>query len=190
MQGNVFGDMEFRDRRPQRRLSLPERVGARGREKTTLPPVMVWIYGGGYAAGATTKARQDGEMLAKKGVVVVSMNYRLGVFGFLAHPGLAKESGHVGRAITVCWIKRRRLSGFRTTSNRLAAIQRTSPSLANRRDRFRSSGSMASPKAKGLFQKAIGESGAFFGSSLAVVPVSEAQLKGAQFAASRGSVLD
>ena len=55
---------------------------------------MVWIYGGGFQAGSASEPRQDGENLAKKGVIVVSMNYRLGVFGFMAHPDLTKESGH------------------------------------------------------------------------------------------------
>ena len=55
---------------------------------------MVWIYGGGFQAGSASEPRQDGEKLAGKGVVVVSFNYRLGVFGFLAHPELTKESGH------------------------------------------------------------------------------------------------
>ena len=56
-------------------------------------PVMVWIYGGGFVAGTTSEARQDGTHLAQQGVIVVSMNYRLGVFGFFVHPELAKESG-------------------------------------------------------------------------------------------------
>jgi para-nitrobenzyl esterase len=54
---------------------------------------MVWIYGGGFHAGGTSEPRQDGGHLATKGVVVVSMNYRLGVFGFFSHPGLTAESG-------------------------------------------------------------------------------------------------
>jgi len=57
-------------------------------------PVMVWIYGGGFAAGATSEARQDGGNLSKKGVIVVSFGYRLGVFGFFAHPELTRESEH------------------------------------------------------------------------------------------------
>ena len=56
-------------------------------------PVMVWIYGGGFAAGATSEPRQDAGNLSKKGVLVVTMNYRLGVFGFFSHPALARESG-------------------------------------------------------------------------------------------------
>ena len=57
-------------------------------------PVMVWIHGGGNTAGSGMEALFNGEVLARHGVVVVNVNYRLGVFGFFAHPGLAKESAH------------------------------------------------------------------------------------------------
>ena len=55
-------------------------------------PVLVWIHGGGFVAGAPAEKLYHGEWLAKKGVVVVSIAYRLGVFGFLAHPELSAES--------------------------------------------------------------------------------------------------
>ena len=56
-------------------------------------PVMVWIYGGAFTSGMTSIPAYDGTALAEKGVVLVSVSYRLGVFGFLAHPDLSKESG-------------------------------------------------------------------------------------------------
>ena len=55
-------------------------------------PVLVWIHGGGFVAGAPAEKLYHGEWLAKKGVVVVSIAYRLGLFGFLAHPELSAES--------------------------------------------------------------------------------------------------
>jgi para-nitrobenzyl esterase len=55
-------------------------------------PVFFWIHGGGYGAGSGSEPRHDGEALARKGVVVVTINYRLGVFGFMAHPELTAES--------------------------------------------------------------------------------------------------
>src|SRR5205823_13682996 len=55
--------------------------------------VMVWFYGGGFQAGSSSEPRYDGENFAKKGILVVSVNYRLGVFGFFSHPLLTKESG-------------------------------------------------------------------------------------------------
>jgi para-nitrobenzyl esterase len=93
VQTNVFEDMIFRDPGPSEdclylNLWIPE-----VHSETPLP-VMVWIYGGGYHAGATSEPRQDGSNLSKKGVLVVSMNYRLGIFGFFSHPELARESGH------------------------------------------------------------------------------------------------
>src|SRR5213593_2996937 len=57
-------------------------------------PVMVWIHGGGFVAGTPAEQLYHGEWLAAKGVVVVSVGYRLGVFGFLAHPALSAESDH------------------------------------------------------------------------------------------------
>src|SRR6185436_8444782 len=57
-------------------------------------PVMFWIYGGGFTEGSTSIAVYDGVELAKKGVVVVSANYRVGPLGFLAHPELTQESDH------------------------------------------------------------------------------------------------
>ena len=59
--------------------------------------VMVWIYGGGFTAGGTSIAGYDGTNLAKKGVLLVSIAYRLGAFGFMAHPELtAEQGGHSG----------------------------------------------------------------------------------------------
>ena len=57
-----------------------------------LRPVLVWIYGGGFVSGGTACPIYDGEAMAKKGIIFVSINYRVGIFGFLAHPGLTKES--------------------------------------------------------------------------------------------------
>ena len=84
--------MIFRDEMSEDCLYL--NVWTPARPGTERLPVMVWIYGGGFQAGSASEPRQDGEKLAGKGVVVVSFNYRLGVFGFLAHPELTKESGH------------------------------------------------------------------------------------------------
>ena len=188
MQGNVFGDMVFRDSGPSENclyLNVWSPVVS-GKKHEPLP-VMVWIYGGGYAAGATSEPRQDGEVLAKKGVVVVSMNYRLGVFGFLAHPGLAKETGHGGsgnyglldQVAALQWVQKN-IKAFGGDPANVTIFGESAGS-------FSVIGLIASPLAKGLFEKAIGESGAFFGSSLAVKPPSEAQLAGEQFASSVGA---
>jgi para-nitrobenzyl esterase len=75
-------------------LWMPEAAVAGKAPEQVRLPVMFWIYGGGFAAGSSSEPRQDGGNLSKNGVMVVSCNYRLGVFGFFSHPDLAKESGH------------------------------------------------------------------------------------------------
>ena len=92
MQGKVFGDMNFRDAGGSEDC-LFLNVWVPAKTSVAKLPVMVWIYGGGFVAGSTSEARQDGTTLAQQGVIVVSMNYRLGVFGFFVHPELVKESG-------------------------------------------------------------------------------------------------
>src|ERR1700681_3752001 len=91
MQARIYEDMVFRDVGPSEDC-LYLNVWTPGISAKTKRAVMVWIYGGGFQAGATSERRQDGEHLAHKGVVVVSMNYRLGIFGFFSHPGLTNES--------------------------------------------------------------------------------------------------
>ena len=93
MQLPIFSDMVFRsDGMSEDCLYLnvwaPE--AAPGRRL----PVLVYVYGGGFVGGDGSELRYDGESLARRGIVVVTMNYRLGVFGFLAHPGLTRESPH------------------------------------------------------------------------------------------------
>jgi para-nitrobenzyl esterase len=93
MQGSIYSDMIFHDSGPSEDC-LYLNLWMPANPASSKLPVMVWIYGGGYQAGATSEPRQDGGNLSKRGVVVVSMNYRLGIFGFFSHPELAKESGH------------------------------------------------------------------------------------------------
>ncbi|OQD56307.1 hypothetical protein BM536_008495 [Streptomyces phaeoluteigriseus] len=87
-------------------------------------PVMVWIHGGGFTVGSGTF--YDGGNLAAKGdVVVVNLNYRLGAFGYLAHPSLAKESAQGISGTTACSTSRPPCAGCRTTSWRSAATPTT-----------------------------------------------------------------
>jgi para-nitrobenzyl esterase len=188
MQGNVFGDMVFRDSGPSEDcLYLNVWAPVPQIRKEPLLPVMVWIYGGGFVGGAASEPRQDGEMLAKKGVVVVSLNYRLGVFGFLAHPGLAKETGRKGsgnyglldQVAALEWVHKN-IKEFGGDPANVTIFGESAGS-------FSVCGLMATPLTKGLFQKAIGESGAFFGSSLGIKPASEAELAGEKFAGTVGA---
>src|SRR5581483_4744872 len=113
MQTNVFGDMKFRDAGMSEDCLYLNVWTPDASSKSKLP-VMVWIYGGGFVAGASSEPRQDGQFLAHKGVVVVSMNYRLGVFGFYSHPELSKESGHyssgnyglMDQTAAIQWVKK------------------------------------------------------------------------------------
>jgi hypothetical protein len=89
VQHPVYDDMIFRDEMSEDCLYLNVWTPSPGGEVGL--PVMVWIYGGGFQAGSASEPRQDGTLLAEQGVVVVSLNYRLGVFGFLAHPEMAAE---------------------------------------------------------------------------------------------------
>lgn len=121
-------------------------------------PVLVWIHGGGYTMGAASQPLYDGESLASKGVVVVSMNYRLGPFGFLAHPALSKEhphksSGNYGildQIEALRWVQRN-IASFGGDPKRVAIFGESA-----------GGGSvlalMVSPLAKDLFQGAIAQS--------------------------------
>jgi para-nitrobenzyl esterase len=164
LQGKVFGDMNFRDPGGSEDC-LTLNVWVPAKRTSAKLPVMVWIYGGGFVAGTTSEARQDGTVLAQQGVIVVSMNYRLGVFGFFVHPELAKESG-------------RNSAGNYGLLDQLAALHWVHDNIAafggdpanvtifgESAGSFSVSSQMASPLSQGLFQKAIGESGAAFSRS-------------------------
>lgn len=181
MQTNVFGDMVFRDKGPSEDC-LYLNVWTPAQTAGAHLPVMVWIYGGGFVAGATSEPRQDGEELARKGVVVVSMNYRLGIFGFLALGELAKESGHnaagnyglLDQTAALEWVHKN-IAAFGGDPNNVTIFGESAGS-------FSVSALMASPLSKDFIHKAIGESGAFFGETLAAKSLAEAEDDGAKFA--------
>ena len=180
MQGRIFTDMVFRDNGPSEdclylNIWMPEHH-APGKL-----PVMVWIYGGGFAAGASSEPRQDGENLAKKGVIVVSFGYRLGVFGFLALPELAGESEHnasgnyglLDQVAALKWVKTN-ISAFGGDPYNVTIFGESSGSCSV-------SLLMASPMARGLFQRAIGESGAFLQLDIPLKPRAEAEAASVKF---------
>ena len=171
MQGRVYGDMNFRDADGSEDcLTLNVWVPANAGAKL---PVMVWIYGGGFVSGTTSEARQDGTKLAQQGVIVVSMNYREGVFGFFVHPELVKESPHKA-AGNYGFLDQ--LAALRWVHDNIAAFGGDPGNVTifgESAGSFSVSAQMASPLSKGLFQKAIGESGAaFFSSGLTFEPLS------------------
>ena len=135
---------------------------ARSARKAAGLPVMVWIYGGGFTTGGTSEARQDGEFLARRGVIVVSMNYRLGIFGFLSLPELAEEDPHhssgnyglLDQAAALTWVHRN-IAAFGGDPANVTIFGESAGSMSV-------SAQMASPVANALFARAIGESGAEF----------------------------
>jgi len=122
-------------------------------------PVMVWIHGGGYVEGSGSLPSFNGEALARKGVVIVTINYRLGVFGFLAHPELTKESGHnasgnygmLDQLAVLKWV-RANIKQFGGAPDNVTVFGQSAGagSVVNL---------CASPLAKGYFARAIVQSG-------------------------------
>jgi para-nitrobenzyl esterase len=160
MQGSIYSDMIFHDTGPSEDC-LYLNLWMPANPASPKLPVMVWIYGGGYQAGATSEPRQDGGNLSKRGVVVVSMNYRLGIFGFFSHPELSKESGHdssgnyglLDQLAALQWV-RKNIATFGGDPDNVTIFGESAGS-------FSVSALVASPLAKGLFKRAIGESGAY-----------------------------
>jgi para-nitrobenzyl esterase len=126
-------------------------------------PVMVWIHGGAYREGSGSLPSFDGDALAKKGVVLVTINYRMGAFGFLAHPELTKESGHsasgnyalMDQMAALQWVKTN-ITAFGGDAGRVTVFGQSAGAGSV-------SSLMASPLARGLFQRAIGQSSGISG---------------------------
>jgi para-nitrobenzyl esterase len=188
MQARIFEDMVFRDAGPSEDC-LYLNVWTPGVAAKTKLAVMVWIYGGGFQAGATSEPRQDGEQLAHKGAVIVSMNYRMGIFGFFSHPELTAESEHhasgnyglMDQAAALKWVHEN-IAAFGGDPNNVTIFGESAGS-------FSVSALMASPLSKRLIRAAIGESGAFFGKTLNVKSLGESERRNAVFAESLGMKL-
>lgn len=148
-------------------------------------PVMVWIHGGGFQFGSSANTATDGSLLAAKGVVVVSFNYRLGIFGFLAHPDLDAEapSGNYGlrdQLAALSWVKAN-IASFGGDPENVTLFGESAGAMAV-------GILMASPLAHGLFHKAIGESGAFWdGRHGPLQSIDEARARGVAFARRQGN---
>lgn len=183
MQAHIFDDMVFHDAGPSEDC-LHLNLWMPAKPATKKLPVMVWIHGGGFTAGATSEPRQDGGNLSKQGVLVVSMNYRMGIFGFFSHPDLDQESGHnasgnyglLDQAAALQWVKQN-IALFGGDPANVTIFGESAGS-------FSVSALMASPVAQGLFQRAIGESGAYFGPTLQLIPREKSEKSYAEFAQS------
>ncbi|HEV3334319.1 MAG TPA: carboxylesterase family protein [Bryobacteraceae bacterium] len=151
-------------------------------------PVMVWIYGGGFNGGSASQPDYDGEALAKKGAVVVTFNYRLGAFGFFSHPELTKESDRRGAAnfglmdaeAVLQWVQKN-AAAFGGDPKRVT-IFGESAGAAMVADL------MATPQAKGLFQRAIGESSSWTTGSIGrMMTLAQAEQAGAKMEEALGA---
>jgi para-nitrobenzyl esterase len=128
-------------------------------------PVIVWIHGGAFTGGSGSVPLYDGEEIAKKGVVFITINYRLGIFGFLAHPELSKESpekvsgnyGILDQIAALRWVKKN-VTAFGGDTARITIAGQSAGSISV-------NALMISPLAKGLFQRVIAQSGGMFNSS-------------------------
>lgn len=162
MQPTIYSDMIFRDPGNSEDC-LTLNVWAPEAKKHEKLPVMVWIYGGGFQAGGSSEPRIDGTNLAHHGVIVVSMNYRLGIFGFFAGSGLAAASPHhaagnyglMDQSAALRWVHNN-IAAFGGDPNKVTVFGESAGSISV-------SSQMAAPASQGLFARAAGESGGAFG---------------------------
>ncbi len=185
MQLPLFGDMVFRsDGVSEDCLYL--NVWTPARSASDRLPVLVYFYGGGYMAGDGSEPRYDGEMMARQGIVTLTVNYRLGVFGFLAHPELSKESpknasgnyGLLDQAAALQWV-RENISAFGGDPNRITIAGESAGSISV-------SAQVISPLSRNLIHGAIGESGSIMG-ALSAVPLDEGEKAGLAFMEEAGA---
>jgi para-nitrobenzyl esterase len=181
IQANVFGDMHFRsDSMSENCLYLnvwtPAKKGTKGL------PVLLYYYGGGFVAGASDEPRYDGASLAQKGIVVVTANYRLNIFGFFADSELTAESPHkasgnyglLDENAALKWVHKN-ISAFGGDPNKITIGGESAGSISV-------SEQMASPLSKNMIAGAIGESGAGIFPTLQPVTLAQAEKVGETFA--------
>jgi para-nitrobenzyl esterase len=183
MQLPIYDDMKFRsDGVSEDCLYLNVWAPATGGHL----PVLVYFYGGGFIAGDGSEYRYDLESMAKRGIVAVTVNYRLGIFGFLAHPDLTKESPHhssgnyglLDQHAALQWVQQN-ISAFGGDPGRVSIAGESAGSMSV-------CAQMASPLSKGLFVGAIGESGGLTG-NLKPAPLDTGEKYGKEFAAGLGN---
>jgi para-nitrobenzyl esterase len=186
MQKRVFSDMIFRaDTMSEDCLYL--NVWTPGVSLYNHLPVLVYFYGGGFVGGDGSESRYDGESMAQKGIVVVTVNYRLGIFGFFSHPELTKESpnhasgnyGLMDQTAALKWVKEN-IRSFGGDEKRVTIAGESAGSIAV-------CAQMVSPLSKNLIAGAIGESGAMIKPTMPAIPLADAEKKGLSFAEKNGN---
>ncbi|MBS1524752.1 MAG: carboxylesterase family protein [Bacteroidetes bacterium] len=182
MQKNVFGDMQFRSSGMSEDC-LYLNVWTPAKSPKAKLPVLVYYYGGGYVAGDGSESRYDGESLATKGIVTVTVNYRLGIFGLFAHPELTKESPHnasgnygmLDQTAALKWV-RDNIAAFGGDPNHITIDGESAGSISV-------CDLMASPLSRNMIAGAIGESGGI----LPMSTLSQAEKRGADFQKKAGA---
>lgn len=185
VQADVYGDMKSRsDGLSEDCLYL--NVWTPAKRNTKGLPVLFYVYGGGFVAGDASEPRYDGESMAKKGMVVVTANHRLNIFGFLALPELSKESpykasgnyGLLDQVAALKWVQKN-ISAFGGDPKKITIAGESAGSISV-------SALMASPLSKDLIRGAIGESGAAIKPTFTPVSLAEAEKNGLDFAKKAG----
>lgn len=185
VQSIVFGDMNSRSNGLSEDC-LYLNVWTPAKRNTKDLPVLVYFYGGGNVAGDASEPRYDGESMAKKGIVVITCNYRLNVFGNFAHPELSAETSYKGsgnygyfdQIAALKWVQKN-IAKFGGDPKKVTIAGESAGSISV-------SYQMASPLSKGLIAGAIGESGAGINPTMSPVTLAEAEKQGAEFAKNAG----
>lgn len=183
MQLPIFGDMDFRAAWMSEDC-LYLNVWAPVTTDTALP-VLVYFYGGGNVAGDGSEPRYDGAQLARQGIISITVNYRLNVFGFFAHPELSAEApyhasgnyGYLDQLAALQWVQAN-IAAFGGDPARVTIAGESAGSISV-------SAQMASPLAKSLINGAIGSSGSLMG-ALPAIPLVDAERNGVEMATSIG----
>ncbi len=189
MQTNVFGDMIYRSKNKSEdclylNIWTPEINPGKPL------PVLVYFYGGGFVAGDGSEPRYDGAALAAQGIVSVTVNYRLNIFGFFAHPELSERSdynasgnyGLLDQHAALQWVFEN-IGAFGGDPQKITIAGESAGSISV-------SAQMASPLSKDMLAGAIGESGAAITPALPPVPLHDAEQIGVDFADKTGYSLD
>jgi para-nitrobenzyl esterase len=185
MQRPIFSDMVFRsDGMSEDCLYL--NVWTPAKSAKDMLPVLVYFYGGGFNAGDGSEPRYEGASMARKGIVALTVNYRLGVFGFFAHPELTRSSPHhasgnyglLDQSAALQWVQQN-IAAFGGDPKRVTIAGESAGSVSV-------SAQMCSPLSKSLIAGAIGESGSLLG-TLSALPLEEAEKNGVKFATSVGA---
>jgi para-nitrobenzyl esterase len=185
MQLPIFGDMNFRSPRISEDC-LYLNVWAPPEPASERLPVLVYFYGGGNVAGDGSEPRYDGARLAQRGIITLTVNYRLNIFGFFAHPELTQESphhasgnyGYLDQAAALRWVHEN-IAAFGGDPGRVTIAGESAGSISV-------SAQMVSPLAKELIAGAIGSSGSLLG-ALAPLSLTDAERAGVEFAAGVGA---